>query len=55
MTAEQSDVRAYLKVLWRWKVLVVVILVVIPDGGIHVRLQASPRSTSRASSCRFSR
>ena len=30
MTSELSDVRSYLKVLWRWKVLAVAILVVVP-------------------------
>lgn len=32
MTSEQTDVRAYLKVLWRWKLLVLAIAVVIPTA-----------------------
>jgi len=32
LTPEQSDVRAYLKLLWRWKILVVAIVVAVPTA-----------------------
>ena len=32
MTDKQSDVRAYLEVLWRWKLLVLAFVVVIPTA-----------------------
>lgn len=42
MSTEHSDVRAYLKVLWRWKMLVLAFVVIIP-GAVYAYVSNQPK------------
>lgn len=42
MSREQSDVRTYVTLLWRWRFLVLAILVVIPSG-VYVYVSEQPK------------
>ena len=42
MTSEQSDIRAYLEVLWRWKILILAIVVIIP-AAVYAYVSNQPK------------